>query len=221
MQHFCNVLNRGNCTWGSPGCPPQRVEAELDTAAGNEIKKKPIRFHLIIYSCWRCNMEPPEVFVWARFRWLLPPRVWIICMEENLLLWPLEMKFIHKCVALSRKRREEDKGKKERLIAYGGESEICGKCLWLKQMVRYRGKMRIMMNIPKVRPFLSVSNTETLMHTFRTRRLDCYDAPHNNTTNQLQLVPNTAARVLMKTHITLILKSTLSTLVICSFLYWF
>lgn len=79
--------------------------------------KKKIWFHLIIYSRWRCNMEPPEVFVWAAFRWLLPRRVWLICMEENLYLWPLEMKIIHKHVALSRKRREKDKGKKEWLIA--------------------------------------------------------------------------------------------------------
>lgn len=33
QKHVCNTLNGDNCTWGSPECRPQTVEAELDSAA--------------------------------------------------------------------------------------------------------------------------------------------------------------------------------------------
>lgn len=151
-------------------------------------------------------MEPPEVFVWAAFRWLLPWRVWLICMEENLYLWPLEMKIIHKHIALSRKRREKDKGKKEQLIAEeeegGGTSEVCRRCLWLKRMAWARKLWWGSWTSPKWGLF-SLWATLRLMHAFITRRLGCFDAHlsalRKNTINLLQLIQNSAAWVLIKT----------------------
>ena len=80
-------------------------------------------------------------------------------------------------------------------------------------------------NISKVRPFLSLSNTERLMHAFITSRLDYCNAllsgQPNNIINRLQLIQNSAARVLTKTkrraHITSYFK--VLTLVTCQFSY--
>ena len=70
-------------------------------------------------------------------------------------------------------------------------------------------------NTARVRAFLSKASTETLMHTFITCRIEYFNAllsglPKKNIA-QLQLLQNSAARVLTKTrkraHITSILKS--------------
>ena len=66
-------------------------------------------------------------------------------------------------------------------------------------------------NISKVKPFLSLSNTERLMHAFITSRLDYFNALLSslpkNTINQPQLIQNAAARVLKPKQITPISKS--------------
>ncbi len=59
-------------------------------------------------------------------------------------------------------------------------------------------------NISKLRPMLSMSNAETLIHAFMTSRLDYCNALLGGCSarliNKLQMVQNTAARVLTRTR---------------------
>ncbi len=73
----------------------------------------------------------------------------------------------------------------------------------------------ILKNISKLRPMLSMSNAEILIHAFMTSRLDYCNALLGGCSarliNKLQMVQNAAARVLTRTrkydHISLVLST--------------